>query len=216
MPIAERDAPPTLRRCREILALSHVEFASQLGVPLETYRTWDSGRRSVRDTILARARALAAQHDRRAPLSLDTLALILHVHVRTLRTAAQDGRLRASYNTVAFGKPVPRATLDAGERFMRNFYKQSYRWDRRSVRRSLLPVVPGDYPDRVRRVRIALGCSQAQFAATLGAANKSAVYQWEARKRVPSPMFWRIVVRLERCAVRSNHGRPCVKLTCRA
>src|SRR5476649_2181327 len=110
MPIAERDAPPTLRRCREILALSQLEFATQLGVPLETYRTWDSGRRSVRDTVLARARALAGQHDRRAPLSLDTLALILDVHVRTLRTAARDGRLRVTYNTVAFGKPVPRAT----------------------------------------------------------------------------------------------------------
>lgn len=34
-------------------------------------------RRAARDAILARARALASPHDRRTPLSLDTLALIL-------------------------------------------------------------------------------------------------------------------------------------------
>ena len=82
---------------------------------------------------------------------------------------------------------------------MREFYKQSYRWDRRSVRPSVRPVVPSDYPDRVRRVRTALGCSQAQFAARLGAANKAVVYQWEARKRIPSPVFWRKVIQLAGC-----------------
>jgi transcriptional regulator with XRE-family HTH domain len=81
----------TLRECRERLGLSQIEFAVKLDVPLETYRTWDSGRRLVRDTILAQARALAGAHDRRAPLSLETLALILGVHVRTLQVAARDG-----------------------------------------------------------------------------------------------------------------------------
>ena len=162
MSTVERDAPLTLRRCRELLGLSQLEFATHLGVPLDTYRTWDSGRRPVRETILARARALAVQHDRRATLSLDTLALVIDVHVRTLRTAARDGRLRVTYNTVAFGRPVPRATVNAGERFMREFYKQSYRWDRRSVRPSVRPTVPPDYPVRVRRARIALGCTLAR------------------------------------------------------
>ena len=198
MSIVERDTPLTLRQCREILALSQLEFATQLSVPLDTYRTWDSGRRPVRKTILVRARALAGQRDRRAPLSLDTLALILDVHVRTLRVAARDGRLRVTYNTGAFGKPVPRATVDAGERFIREFYKQSYRWDRGSVRPSVRPEVPSDYPDRVRRTRLALGCTLAQFAIRLGAANKAVIYQWESRKRTPSPMFWRKVVGLAR------------------
>ncbi len=194
------DATPTLRQCREILALSQLEFATQLGVPLDTYRTWDSGRRPARDTILARARALAGQCHPHTPLSLDTLALILDVHVRTLRVAARDGRLRVIYNTVAFGRPVPRATLDAGEQFRREFYKVCYRWDRRSVRPSVRPRVPPDYPDRVRSTRLALGCTLADFASRVGAANKAVIYQWESRKRIPSPLFWRKVVRLERRA----------------
>jgi hypothetical protein len=101
MSIVERDAPLTLRRCREILALSQLEFATQLGVPLDTYRTWDSFRRAVRDTVLARARALAGQRDRRAPLSLDTLALILDVQVRTLTDAGSFGSraIYASFRT---------------------------------------------------------------------------------------------------------------------
>jgi hypothetical protein len=79
----------------------------------------------VRVTILARAHALACHQDQREPLSLETLALILDVHVRTLRTAARDGRLKATYNTfVAFGKPVPRASLDAGDRFMRTCWRR--------------------------------------------------------------------------------------------
>lgn len=135
---AARDGSLTLRQCRDNLALSQIAFATQLGVPVNTYRTWNSGRRPVRDAVLARARALAGARDRRA-LSLATLALILGVHVRTLQTAARDGRLRVRYDTVAFGKPVPRASLDAGERFMQTYYRQSYRWDRRSVRRPVRP-----------------------------------------------------------------------------
>ena len=43
---------------------------------------------------------------------------------------------------------------------------------------------------RIRAVRRGLGLSQAQFAARVGAARKAVVYQWEARKRCPSPVFW--------------------------
>ena len=201
---AAGDRSLTLRECRERLGLSQLEFAVQLDVPVETYRTWDSGRRLVRDTILAQARAFAGAHDRRAPVSLETLALILGVHVRALRVAARDGRLKVTFNTVAFGKPVPRATIEVGEQFMRVYYRQCYRWDKRSVRRPTRPVVPADYPDRIRRVRIALGSSLGEFAATLGAANKAVVYQWEARKRTPSPVYWRKVVQLERRVRRRN------------
>ena len=34
------------------------------------------------------------------------------------------------------------------------------------------------------------GLSQAQLATLVGAARKAVVYQWEARKRTPSPVFW--------------------------
>ena len=84
---------------------------------------------------------------------------------------------------------------------MQTYCRQSYRWDRRSGRRPVRPVVPPDYAGRVRRVRVALGCTLAALAARIGAANKAVVYQWEARKRIPSPVFWRKVVQLERCAV---------------
>ena len=36
----------------------------------------------------------------------------------------------------------------------------------------------------------ARGLSQAQLATLVGAAQKAVVYQWEARKRRPSPLFW--------------------------
>ena len=63
----------TLRQCREALALSQAAFAAQLGVSLETYRTWDSGRRPVRLEILTRANEMALRHDPQALLPLETL-----------------------------------------------------------------------------------------------------------------------------------------------
>ena len=49
---------------------------------------------------------------------------------------------------------------------------------------------PPDYAEQVRRVRQRLGLTQAEFAARIGAARKAVVYQWESRKRWPSPLFW--------------------------
>ncbi len=39
-------------------------------------------------------------------------------------------------------------------------------------------------------MRQRLGVSQRQFAVLVGAARKAVVYQWESRKRCPSPVFW--------------------------
>ena len=74
----------TLRQCREALGLSQANFALQLGVPLETYRTWDSGRRPARSETLISANAQALRADPHALLPLETLALLIHVHVKTL------------------------------------------------------------------------------------------------------------------------------------
>jgi DNA-binding XRE family transcriptional regulator len=63
----------TLRQCRHALALSQSRFAAQLGVSLETYRTWDSGRRPVRPDVLARANELALRADPHALRPLETL-----------------------------------------------------------------------------------------------------------------------------------------------
>ena len=47
-----------------------------------------------------------------------------------------------------------------------------------------------DYDVRIRTVRRGFGMSQAWFTELVGAARKAVVYQWESRKRCPSPVFW--------------------------
>jgi DNA-binding XRE family transcriptional regulator len=49
--------------------------------------------------------------------------------------------------------------------------------------------VPSDYADRLLRVRRTLRLTQGQFAEAIGAANKAVVYQWESKKRKPSPVL---------------------------
>ena len=56
--------------------------------------------------------------------------------------------------------------------------------------------VPDDYDEQIRALRRARGVSQAQLATLVGAARKAVVYQWEARKRTPSPLFWQRLVAL--------------------
>ena len=58
--------------------------------------------------------------------------------------------------------------------------------------------VPDDYDEQIRALRRARGLSQAQLATLVGAARKAVVYQWEARKRMPSPVFWQRIAALHR------------------
>ena len=81
-----------LREIRTQLGLSQSECATALGVAVETFRTWDAGRRPAPGAIVGRAQALKAKlpgHDR---VPLQIVANDLHVHVRTLRAAVHDGR----------------------------------------------------------------------------------------------------------------------------
>ena len=91
--------PRTLRECRIALGQSQAAVAAVLGVPPESYRTWDAGRRATPPKVLARARALATHRDDHALLPLPVLALLIGVHVKTLRAAARDGRLPVTYDT---------------------------------------------------------------------------------------------------------------------
>jgi DNA-binding transcriptional regulator YiaG len=50
--------------------------------------------------------------------------------------------------------------------------------------------IPSDYSDQIRATRQRLGLTLGEFAARVGAARKAVVYQWESRKRCPSPLFW--------------------------
>ena len=58
--------------------------------------------------------------------------------------------------------------------------------------------VPADYDVQIRALRRARGLSQAQLATLVGAAHKAVVYQWEARTRTPSPVFWQRLAALHR------------------
>jgi DNA-binding transcriptional regulator YiaG len=189
-----RSRPPlmalTLRQCREALALSQASFAAQLGVSLETYRTWDSGRRPVRPQMLARANEMALRHDPQALLPLDTLARLVHVHVRTLHAAAKDGRLRVTYDTrTTFRRLRSRATLADAETFLHVYFEKAM-WPARRPAPLTWSQIPPDYADQIRRVRQRLGLTQTQLAARVGAARKAVVYQWESGTRCPSPLFW--------------------------
>ena len=110
--------PRTLRECRIALGQSQAAFAAMLDVPLESYRTWDAGRRATPPKILARARAFATHRDEQALLPLPVLALMIGVHVKTLRAAARDGRLVVTYdNKTTFRRLRPRATPAAARAF---------------------------------------------------------------------------------------------------
>ena len=159
----------TLRECRIALGQSQATFAAMLGVSPESYRTWDAGRRATPPKMLARARVLATHRN--------DLALLVGVHVKTLRAAARDGRLPVTYDTrTTFRRLRARATPAAAKAFRRSYYGRTVR--------------PAD-----RRAR---GLGQAQLATLVGAARKAIVYQWEARKRTPSPLFWQRFVALYR------------------
>lgn len=78
-----------------------------LGVALETFRTWDAGRRPTPEAIVSETRALKAKRPLHDRVPLQVLANELHVHVRTLRAAAHDGRLAVTFGLRPFfGKPV--------------------------------------------------------------------------------------------------------------
>ena len=58
--------------------------------------------------------------------------------------------------------------------------------------------VPDDYDVQIRALRRARGVNQVQLATLVGAARKAVVYQWEARKRCPSSVFWQRITVLHR------------------
>ena len=190
--------PRTLREYRIALGKSQVAFAAMLGVSPESYRAWDAGRRATPPKILARARALARHRDEDALLSLPILALLIGVHVKTLRSAARDGRLSVTYDTrTTFRRLRARATPAAARAFRQSYYGRTVRPDDRRAPLTWASV-PSDYDAQIRALRRARGLSQAQLATLVGAAYKAVVYQWEARTRTPSPVFWQRLAALHR------------------
>jgi DNA-binding transcriptional regulator YiaG len=186
--------PSILRQFRQVLQISQAAFAEQLGVPVESYRTWDSGRRTPPDAVVQRARGLAAHPNDVELLPLASLAPLVSVHVRTLQAAARDGRLTVVYDTrTTFRRLRPKATLRSAVDFRQHRYGQRSQCEQRSLRWC---DVPEDYDTRIVAIRRRLKVSQREFALLVGAAQKAVVYQWESRKRCPSPIFWQRISRL--------------------
>lgn len=201
-----------LREIRRSAGLGQREFASLLSVPLETLRTWDSGRRQVPVPMLHRATAAVAQDKRqRELLPLDQLARELHVHLRTLQAAARTGRLEAHFSVRSvFGRPIRAASRAAGEQFLAKHYRCFSGQEECPVP---LPTVPDDYDAHLRDLRRRMHLTQDRLAQRIGAAGKAVVYQWESRKRRPSPVLWQRVRELEprraRATVkRDSHESP--------
>ena len=153
--------PRTLRECRIALGKSQTAFAAMLGVSPESYRTWDAGRRATPPTMLARARALATHRNDHALLPLPVLALLIGVHVKTLRAAARDGGLPVTYdNKTTFRRLRARATPAAARAFRRLYYGRTVRPDDRRAPLTWASV-PDDYDEQIRAVRRVRGLSQA-------------------------------------------------------
>lgn len=191
-----------LRRSREALGLSQAEFAARLGVSADSYRAWDSGRRAAPAAIVHKAQSLVQVGDDVA-LPLGPLATEFGIHVRTLRAAARDGRLAATFEARSyFGHAVAWAT----RRAVRTFVVASLGKSAKALGcRPALITAPPDYASRVIGIRRRLGISQAALARRVGAAHKAVVYQWECGKRKPSPVFWAKLMRLRlRCGVPSR------------
>jgi ribosome-binding protein aMBF1 (putative translation factor) len=140
--------------------------------------------------MLTRANELALRHNPHELLSLETVARLIHVHVRTLHAAAKDGRLRVNYDTrTTIRRLRSRATLADAETFLHAYFERAV-WPKERPAPLTWRQIPPDYADQIRRVRQRLGLTQTQLAARVGAARKAVVYQWESRKRCPSPVFW--------------------------
>ena len=163
--------PRTLRAYRIALGKSQAAFSAMLGVSSESYRTWDAGRRATPPKILARARALAKHRNDQELLPLPVLALLIGVHVKTLRAAARDGRLPVTYDTrTTFRRLRSRATLADARVFRRAYFGRAVRPADRCAPLTWASV-PRDYDAQIRAVRRARGLSQAQLATLVGAAS---------------------------------------------
>ena len=184
-----------LLELRRSIRLGQREFAALLSVPLETLRTWDSGRRSLPAGMLLRAtEAVAHRHRRSELLPLHRLAKEPGVHIRTLQAAARTGRLEAHFSVrSAFGRPIRFASRAAGEQFIAHHYRC---FSGQEQCPAPLPTVPDDYDEHLRALRRRLRLTQDALARRIGVAGKAVVYQWESRKRASSPVLWQRILKL--------------------
>jgi DNA-binding transcriptional regulator YiaG len=180
------------RKLRREAGLSQPEFAAFVGISAESCRAWDSDRRPVPARILQSIRTIVRQNlQDQEPLPLDQLARELGLNIHTVRAAVRSGRLVAQFQVKSvFGRPVRRATLAAGREFL-----ERARWRPIPSHAVASPLVevPQNYDALLKNLRRRLRLTQADLAGAIGAAGKAVVYQWESRKRTPSPVLWRAI-----------------------
>lgn len=179
-----------LRDLRRSLGLSQHELAARLHVSEETCRVWDSGRRPVPAAVLRAAQRILDEHRRDHEwLTFGALAREMGVNVQTLRAAARTGRLEARFDVRSvFGRPSRRATRAACRRFLLDAFRRRSGTLCHSC--PLIPV-PDDFDHQLKSLRGRLHLSQAGLAHRIGAAGKAVIYQWESRRRTPSPVLWK-------------------------
>jgi ribosome-binding protein aMBF1 (putative translation factor) len=104
-----------------------------------------------------------------------------------LQAAVRTCRLTAHFSVKSvFGRPRRLATRAAVEQFIARHYRC---FSGQEICPTPLPTVPNDYDKRLRAVRHRRGLTQDALARGIGAAGKAVVYQWESRKRTPSPFY---------------------------
>ena len=178
-----------LRELRRGAGLSQREFAKLVGAARNSFRMWDSGLRPVPAPMLLRAREALNNHDHQNELlPLDRLSSELGVHVRTLQAAARTGRLDVQFlYEIRVRSAGPVGLASGGRAVQAHHYR---RFAGQAVCAAPLPAVPADYDEQLKRLRRQQRLTQEGLARRIGAARKAVVYQWESRKRTPSPVFW--------------------------
>src|SRR5438128_6548101 len=115
-----------LREIRTRLGLSQAECATALGVAVETFRTSDAGRRIAPEAVVDQARTLKAKRRPHEQVPLQAWPTNSTCMCGTLRAAAHDGRLAATFDSRPFfGKLSATATREAAARFMATWYRRT-------------------------------------------------------------------------------------------
>lgn len=188
---------PSLRSLRASTKLSQRTFAARLGVPSESYRAWESGRRQPPKDLVSQAARIASVCGTQIPMPLPHLAAVLGISEMTLRNAIRSGRLRTEDAPFMSGRAVIRATRSDGEDFLANRYRSSVTLPGVGSRAlTLVCPTPAEASRRIRDLRARFSLSQSKLARQVGAANRAVVYQWESLKRRPSPILWLRLVAL--------------------
>jgi DNA-binding transcriptional regulator YiaG len=194
---ASHEQVRTIRDIRMAVGMSQRAFALRLGISLESYRPWDSGRRGRPDDVMDRALAIAGSDDVDPPMPLSVLSGLLRINECTLRAAARDGRLKVTTQLPAGrSRPILRATHAAGDTFKARYYKHTTRLTQKPSPTVLVSHAPDDFDRQLVALRMRLRITQTQLAVRIGAAGNAVIYQWESRKRRPSSILWRRVIEL--------------------